>query len=288
MSSTNARTEQVSDPDAGEAGSGPVRGGDGDSIGPGAGPSWGSVRVPLVVSGVLVAAGLGLIRFDGPISDAAIGFRENVLGGDIRRELEALQQFGQGAVTLLIAWAIWLLDPPRRRRLLDWGAAAAIAAVVAYPAKMLIGRPRPKFDDPGYFCGPFGAYPLGPDVGVRHGWEVWAGISSDLWSMPSTHTVYAVVAAVALAVLYPRLKPIAVTMACLVGLARVLFGAHYLSDVLVGGGIGLAAGVVAMRMYLGVRAVDHLWRRWIDRSAAPALPGVIAHESGRSRHALAG
>lgn len=278
MSSTNARTDQVSDstPARGEArGTARPAAVVGDSIGPGRA----ALRGPLIFAGVLLGMGLLVIPFDGPVSDAAVAFRENALGGDIERELEALQQFGQGATTLLAAWAVWLLDPKRRRRLLDWIAAVVLAAVIAYPAKMLVGRPRPKFDDPGYFSGPFGAYPLGEDVGVRHGWEVWADISSDLWSMPSSHTVYAVVAAVALATLYPRLRPLAVVMACVVGVSRVLFGAHYPSDVLVGAAVGLVAGTCAMRMYLGVRTVDVIWRRLIDRRAEPALPAVLEHEA---------
>lgn len=231
MSSSHARTDEASAPGGRPPG--------GDSIGTGRG--W------LVWAGVLAGLGLACIPFDGPISHAVTAFRENILGGDIRRELESLQQYGQGAVTLLVAWAIWLLDPPRRRRLLDWLLAVLIAAAVTLPMKMLIGRPRPKFDDPGYFCGPFGAYPLGHETGVRHAWEVWAGISSDLWSMPSSHTVYAVVMSVFLATVYPRLRPLAVLMAILVAVSRVLFGAHYPSDVLVGAAVGLAVAAVVMR-----------------------------------------
>jgi membrane-associated phospholipid phosphatase len=273
MSSTNARTEQHSGTDQ-RSGDAPAPIGVRDSIG----PLWPSLRGPMLLAGGLFVAGLLVIPVDGPISDAAIAFRRDSLGGDIERELEALQQFGQGATTLLAAWAIWLLDPARRRRLLDWLAAAALAALVAYPTKMLVGRPRPKFGDPGHFPGPFGAYPLGEDVGVRHGWEVWADISSDLWSMPSSHTVYAVVAAVALATLYPRLRPLAVTMACLVGVARVLFGAHYPSDVLVGAAVGVAAASLAMRRCLGVRLLDAIWCRFIDRNAEPAWPAVVDRE----------
>lgn len=229
----------------------------------------------LVVSGVLIGAGLALISSDGAISRAVVGFQERSLGGDIRRELHALQQYGQGAVTLLVAWAIWLGDPGRRRRLLDWMAAAAVAGGAAFGLKMLIGRPRPKFDDPGHFLGPFGAYPIDERVGVRHAWEVWAGISSDLWSMPSSHTVFAAVMSVVLWTLYPRLKPLGVLMIVVVGTGRVVFGAHYVSDVLVGAGVGLLAATAAVRGCWGERAVDLLWKRFVDREAegAGVMPG---------------
>lgn len=219
-----------------------------------------------------------LIPHDGAISRWAVAFREDSLGGDVVRELGALQQYGQGAVTALVAWAVWLLQPALRRRLLDWVLAIVIASVVGYPLKMLIGRPRPKFGDPEHFVGPFGAYPVSGEVGVRHAWEAGSGISSDLWSMPSSHTLFAVVMSAMLWVWYPRLRPIAVVMAVLVGVARVLFGAHYLSDVVFGAGLGLLIAVPVARGHWGVRLVDGLWRRVVDRGAEPALPGLLKAE----------
>lgn len=239
MSSSHARTDRASGKQGDAA--------DGDSIG----LSRRGWRTLLIWAGALAAFGLACIPLDGPISDAAVAFGEDMLGGDVRRELESLQQYGQGAVTLLVAWAIWLLDHRRRRRLLDWVVAALLAAAVAFPLKMLIGRPRPRFDDPRHFLGPFGAYPLGEDVGVRHAWEFWAGISSDLWSMPSSHTVFAVVMSVVLGVWYPRLRPLVVVMALLVAVSRVLFGAHYVSDVCVGAAVGLLVAVPVVRVGAG-------------------------------------
>jgi membrane-associated phospholipid phosphatase len=220
----------------------------------------------------------GLLPFDGAVSRWAVRFREESLGGDVVRELEALQQYGQGSVTVLVAWAIWLLQPTLRRRLLDWGLAVGVAALVGYPAKMLIGRPRPKFGDSEHFLGPFGAYPVSEDVGVRHAWELSAGISSDLWSMPSSHTLFAVVMSTVLWVWYPRVRPIAVLMAVVVGVSRVLFGAHYPTDVLIGGALGIAIALPIVRAHAGVRLVDSVWRRIVDRDATPALPALLDAE----------
>jgi membrane-associated phospholipid phosphatase len=219
-----------------------------------------------------------LVPHDGTISRWAVALRENHLGGDVVRELGALQQYGQGAVTALVAWSIWLLQPRLRRRLLDWLLAVGVAAVAGYPAKMLIGRPRPKFGDPEHFLGPFGVYPVSEEVGLRHAWEIGSGISSDLWSMPSSHTLYAVVMSSMLWVWYPRLRPVAVTMAVVVGASRVLFGAHYLTDVLVGGALGAVIAVPIARTHAGVRLVDAAWRRVVDRDATPALPGLLEAE----------
>ena len=177
-------------------------------------------------------------------------------GGDFKRELEAIQQFGQGASLVVIATTIFLLDPTRRRRLLDLAAAAASTGLLVLTLKMLIGRPRPRpwFNDPFHFPGPFGEYPVSDKAGVRHAWEFWGNISSDLWSMPSSHTAYAVVMAIFLSRMYPRLKPLAVTLASIVGLARVWLGAHYPTDVLVG---ALAA------FSLAPRAIDRSWGQMI-------------------------
>jgi membrane-associated phospholipid phosphatase len=214
---------------------------------------WGSdagrrfVVLPVLAVLALFVAALPL---DGPI---ARGVRSIHLGGDVRRELEAIQQYGQGVSLVIIATAVWLLDAGRRRRLLDLAAAAGVAALAVNAMKMLIGRPRPKFDDPQYFLGPWGAYPINEQVGVRHAWEFWRGISSDLWSMPSSHTVYAVVVTVFLSLLYPRLRPLVVALAFIVGLARVLLGAHYVSDVVVGAGLGFVIGWPAVRNEWGQR-----------------------------------
>ncbi len=217
-----------------------------------------------------IALGVGVFVWDGPISDAA---RSINLGGDLRRELEAFQQYGQGGAILLVILLIWTLDPPRRRRLLDYALALGATALVVMPMKLLIGRPRPKFDDPGEILGPLGVYPINDEVGLRHAWEVGSGISSDLWSMPSSHTAYAVVMSVFLSVLYPKIRPIAVGLALLVGGCRVLFGAHYPSDVLIGGGVGLLVASWVVRSSRGVRLLDWLWVRLIDKNAEPAWAG---------------
>jgi membrane-associated phospholipid phosphatase len=199
-----------------------------------------------------------LLPLDGPLSRA---LRSLQLSGDLRREVEALQQFGQGASAVLILVAIWLGDPANRRRLADFVAGYAFTALIVILAKGLIGRPRPKFDDPLYFLGPLGQYPIdrmsgGHPVGVRHAWEVGSGISSDLWSMPSSHTAYAAATAVFVATLYPRLRPLMFALAAFVGVARVLTGAHYPTDVLVGGAIGVFAARLAVDGRWGQRLLE--------------------------------
>lgn len=189
-------------------------------------------------------------------SDAAISAwltgEKMRLPGDFRRELSALQQFGQGTSIALLALVVWIMDPTRRARLFDFALGMGVALLTALAAKMLIGRPRPKFDDPERFLGPFGVYPVMPKDGngppiLAHAWDLTKGISSDLWSMPSSHTASAAAFACFIAVMYPKLRWIALGLACLVGFGRLLFDAHYPTDVLAGGMIGW----VVARLFMG-------------------------------------
>lgn len=181
-----------------------------------------------------------LLPFDGWI---LIGARriDARIGGDARRVLDWLQEYGQGAAVVLVGLLIWTLDPPRRRALLRGLLIAAVTAAACFALKMLIGRPRPKFGEPLAFVGPWGTWPIGPDGTARHPWEVWRNHQWELWSMPSSHTAYAAATSVFLATLYPPLRRIVFVLAAVVGACRVLNGAHYPSDVVVGAGIGVTA-----------------------------------------------
>jgi membrane-associated phospholipid phosphatase len=167
------------------------------------------------------------------------------LGGDLKREMEFIQQFGAVTSLAIVAAAIWLLDPTRRRELLRGGAAVLATSAAAFVLKTLIGRPRPRLGDPWGFCMPWQTYTWNRgDVQVtRHAWEFWQS-SSDLWSMPSSHTSAAFVLACVLSRMYPALRPLVMTIAVIVGVCRVVVGAHYPSDVVIGATLGLMVGSV--------------------------------------------
>ncbi len=230
-------------------------------------------RVPWRLAIGLVVLGLIAYPFDRTVSHWIVSAGQH-LGGDVRRELEAWQQFGQAGWLVVFAIGFALVQPWRARRLLDLAAAAAVTWGVAFAAKLTIGRPRPKFDDPSVLLGPFGAYPVNNEAGIRHAWEFWAPISSDLWSMPSSHTAFAVMMAVFVSAMIPRLAPLVVGLAVLVGVSRVVFGAHYPSDVFFGAAVGLVSSCWVIQRSAGVRILDWVWARAIDRKAQPALPGL--------------
>ncbi len=201
-------------------------------------------------------------------------------GGDLRRELEAIQQFGQGASMALISLAIFLLDQRRRRRLLDWGLAALVLITLCTLVKGLAGRPRPRLDDPFGFIGPLDLYPVleGGRITLESAWSS----SSALASFPSRHSAFATLAAFFLTALYPRLWPLVWPIAVVVCLARVLTGAHFPTDIIAGAALGLLVSRLVVEHYLGVRLLDWIWVRLVDRQAMPALPRVLEAESAPS------
>ncbi len=241
-------------------------------------PRW---VIPLVV----MLGGFFLVHpFDRTLSEHAARLAL-ALKGDISRELFAWQQYGQGVAIVVTVLIVWLQDPARRRRLLDLGLALLIAQVVSTAGKMLIGRPRPRpgFDDPNTFLTPWGEYPIvvhGKTVLV-HAWDTRAGAGTDLWSMPSSHTLFAAVLSVFLATLYPRLRWVMLALTLLVGFGRVLFDAHWPTDVVVGGAAGWLIGRCVVPSYAGVRLLDWVWVRTVNKQARPAFPALLASERGR-------
>lgn len=242
-------------------------------------PLWRESYGPVLVGVVLFAL---LLPLDGPVARAV---RSLHVSGDLKRELTAWQQYGALTSLIVVGAVIALLDPRRARRLLDLVAASALTGTAILALKMTAGRPRPRpeLDDPHTFVGPLGVYPVTMgDGSIRliHPWEVSSGRAVELWSMASSHTAYAVVLSVFLIALYPRLRPIAIAMALLVGCSRVLFQAHWPTDVLAGAVIAYSIARPAVKGMWGVRALDWAWIRWIDRSASPMYPKMAALAAG--------
>ena len=234
-------------------------------------------RRPWAWTLIFLGAAALVFPFDGVISD---WFEQRRPKGDLRRELEALQQFGQFAMSVVVAAGVWLLARPRARRLLDWLAGAVVCGLSITAIKLMVGRPRPSLGDPYFATGPAGLYPVPSGAGFRMESSWTSGY--DLASFPSRHACFAALAAVFLCKIAPRLRPLAVVLAGIVGTARVVTGAHFASDVFVGAAIGYAVGVLATRDSWGVRALDAAWRRLVDPHATPALPRLRAIEADPS------
>jgi membrane-associated phospholipid phosphatase len=224
----------------------------------------------LVVVGCVVAVA-GLLPLDGAAMEFARRFGESGdlrLGGDLRRELLFVQQWGDFVCSLLVLTASYLLDTARRARLWDAVGAIAVTAVAYQSLKILVGRPRPKYGDPMTFFTSVRPYDL--DGTARYSWEVWGGISSNLWSMPSSHSAAAMCLSVILMRLYPRLTPLVLPLAFVVAVCRVLFTAHYPSDVVAGLAVGYLGAGVAMDRCWGTRLAARLGRKGTESSGPRA------------------
>ncbi len=117
-------------------------------------------------------------------------------------------------------------DLVRRRRLpgtaLASGAALGVASFVTDLVKQAVDRARPPLSDAAVQA--VGPLPSSP-------------------SFPSGHAATAFAAAVALAVLVPRLRVPALALATVVAVSRVYLGVHFWLDVLAGAALGALIGL---------------------------------------------
>ncbi len=134
-------------------------------------------------------------------------------------------------------------------------ASLAATGIVIHLLKALLGRSRPSV----FFSE--GIYGFG-----------WIAEGSPMNSFPSGHTQVAVTVAAVLALALPSLRLPIFAAAALVGLSRMVNGAHYLSDVVASAFICLVivqglAKVVLDRRRTWLDLPPHLWlRRRSDRS----------------------
>jgi membrane-associated phospholipid phosphatase len=147
-------------------------------------------------------------------------------------ELEAffgrIETFGHSVGVAFILLAIWFLDHGRRRCLPRLMACTWGAGLAANLVKMTVGRVRPfAWVDqlgntlPRQFTG---WLPLGMNVSHEQ-------------SFPSAHTATIVGLAIGLAALYPQGRVLFFTTAALVAIQRIVYGAHYASDVFFAAGL---------------------------------------------------
>jgi undecaprenyl-diphosphatase len=169
-----------------------------------------------------------------------------------RRLAEAAPAFESGLLTaafvVISAW--WVKGPLliglglcsdlcRRRLPLAFAAAAAatgIASLVVHVLKEAFDRARPPVADPG----------LGSLVSIP-----------DNPSFSSGHSATAFAAATVVAIMSPRLRPVALAIAAAVGLSRIYLRVHFPLDVLAGAVLGAGLGALCAYAALSIaRATD--------------------------------
>jgi membrane-associated phospholipid phosphatase len=192
---------------------------------------------------------LGLIETIGTWDNAAMAFGEGL-------RWEPLTAFMVVASAWWVKWPLFALVGalgdcrcPKRRRLfpaaIAAGLAAATAGILVTLVKVSVDRARPPVADPG--LDPVGAVPASA-------------------SFPSGHSATAFATAVAVGLVYPRLRLPLLALAALVALSRVYLGMHYSTDVLAGTALGIAVGLATGWAVL--RAARSPRSPW--RSHAPA------------------
>ncbi|HEX4634482.1 MAG TPA: phosphatase PAP2 family protein [Gemmatimonadales bacterium] len=143
----------------------------------------------------------------------------------------ALRLVGYLPVWVVAAGALVLQDwtsppgmasPGRWRRGLLLVGAPTVAGILAEALKLCIRRERPNLTD--------GAY-------VFRGWADHPWSTKDL-GLPSSHAVVAFGAATALAHLFPGARAVWYSLAGACVFTRVASGAHFVSDVILGGLLG--------------------------------------------------
>jgi len=137
-----------------------------------------------------------------------------------------------------------------KRRCFPRAAAAATLAITT--AALLVTLLKEAFDR---------ARPPAADPGLDP-----VGVVPSSASFPSGHAATAFAAAVAVALVYPRLGRPLLALAVVIALSRVYLGVHYVLDVAAGTLLGIAVGVAAA---------------WVVRAIAP-LPRARVASLGRS------
>jgi undecaprenyl-diphosphatase len=134
---------------------------------------------------------------------------------------------GDGWLWGLTGIAVLLSDDPARFQAVEAaGLAVTSGILIFHKLKTHFCRLRPRDIEP----------------------HCWAHIvTRDKFSFPSGHSTTAFAVAVAFGSFYPEIKPVLLGLAANVAISRVVIGMHFVSDVLVGSGMGALLGYLAFR-----------------------------------------
>ncbi len=141
-----------------------------------------------------------------------------------------LVRVGDGWIWGIIAVALWFALPFAQVEtvVLQCALAIAVSLCIYLPVKFIAKRLRP------YDSG-LDVTPMVPPL--------------DKYSFPSGHTMNNLAVSLVLTLHFPRLLVPAVFFPLLLGTLRVLFGVHYLSDILGGGLLGICAFSLAKAVF---------------------------------------
>jgi len=130
-------------------------------------------------------------------------------------------------IIFFLLTSLFLWKENKRRWILPLWLTLLLSAVISFIIKFLIQRPRPF------------------QVGIVEIMKIFQNMSFETWnfSFPSFQTMFVFCAVPILAREFPKLKKLWILLAVLVGVSRVYFGLHFMSDVLAGGLLGYLIGL---------------------------------------------
>ena len=178
----------------------------------------------LLYAGMLfIAAGIACIAFDRQSSHYLYGH----VSARFWRFLDSTTHLAKAShwlITAVLAYLAALYEHWETVRLcaLAFAASVALGSVVLHTIKLALGRRRPRDDSE---MSLYGFIPFAFDINYN--------------SFPSGHALTIMCVAVIASAVWPMLWPLWFAIALWLGLTRALLTAHYLSDVLVGLGLGL-------------------------------------------------
>ncbi len=198
----------------------------------------------------------------------------DMLPGDASRILKLSEFFAHGMCVAVVVWATWVMAPEYRRHLLRLLMCVIWPPLIVHAVKTIVVRRRPTsyLDQllvPSY-----------PDTSA----ETWEGLMLQgefnlvyqSQSFPSAHTAAVVGLAIGMCWLFPKGKYLYVFLACLASLQRVVFLAHWPSDVLASVAIAvLISGGLVQNWGLG-----YLMGRFEQEESRPNE--LIAAQTGRA------
>lgn len=144
---------------------------------------------------------------------------------------------GDGWLWAMAGIAVLLSSDPERFHAMEAaGLAVSAGIVIFHKIKRVFCRRRPCDIEPHCWG----------QLATRHN-KRGNSAMRDTFSFPSGHSTTAFAVALALGSFYPEIRPVLLILAANVAISRVIIGMHFVSDVLVGSGIGALLGYAAFR-----------------------------------------
>jgi membrane-associated phospholipid phosphatase len=230
----------------------------------------------VVMIPVLIGFALCVYRFDLELSQAISGVQK--WPGDVRRLIAMSEYLAHGSGVAVILAGIWLLIPEKRRFVPRLAACAFGGGLGADVIKLCVARQRPIKADLSLtdIDLTWAVHAQGMATGNPGNWDyAWQ-------SFPSAHTATAVGLAIGLSWLFPRGKYLFWGMALLAGLQRIVFLAHWPSDVIAGAAVGIVAGLV---FTASAAPGNRFWDAWEKRNNRCCSDERAGDGANRSRAA---